>query len=93
MFWKRLTVIVSGVMAVLAIHSIVFGVGVFSLGAVIFLTWAAIVFLSLRFNEFYWADQASSPGAPDIVMEGNTELSVLKEVISHPMPAAEASTN
>lgn len=49
---------------------------IFSIGAVIFifLTWATIVFLSLRFSELYRADQASSKLAPDIVMEGNTEV-------------------
>jgi len=49
---------------------------IFSIGAVIFifLTWATIVFLSLRFSELYRTDQASSKLAPDIVMEGNTEV-------------------
>ena len=49
---------------------------IFSIGAVIFifLTWATIVFLSLRFSELYRTDQASSKFAPDIVMEGNTEV-------------------
>lgn len=54
---------------------------IFSIGAVIFifLTWAVIVFLSLRFNEIYRVDQAASAGAPDIVMEGNTEVLVAGE--------------
>ena len=53
-------------------------VWIFSIGAVIFifLTWATIVFLSLRFSELYRADQASAEGAPDIIMEGNTEVLV-----------------
>lgn len=56
-------------------------VWIFSIGAVIFisLTWATIVFLSLRFSELYRADQASSPGAPDIIMEGNTEVLAAKD--------------
>ena len=54
---------------------------IFSIGAVIFifLTWAVIVFLSLRFNALYRADQAASTGAPDIIMEGNTEVLVTGE--------------
>jgi len=54
---------------------------IFTIGAVIFifLTWATIVFLSLRFSELYRLDQASAPGAPDIVMEGNTEVLVSKD--------------
>lgn len=54
---------------------------IFSIGAVIFmfLTWATIVFLSLRFSALYRVDQASSPGAPDIVMEGNTEILAPKD--------------
>jgi hypothetical protein len=54
---------------------------IFSIGAVIFifLTWATIVFLSLRFSELYRIDQASSEGAPDIVMEGNTEVLIPKD--------------
>jgi hypothetical protein len=57
-------------------------VWIFSIGAVIFifLTWATIVFLSLRFSQLYRADQASGAGAPDIVMEGNTEVLVTKDV-------------
>ena len=53
-------------------------VWIFSIGAVIFifLTWATIVFLSLRFSQIYRADQAAAEGAPDIVMEGNTEVLV-----------------
>ena len=53
-------------------------VWIFSIGAVIFifLTWATIVFLSLRFSELYRADQAAADGAPDIMMEGNTEVLV-----------------
>ena len=53
-------------------------VWIFSIGAVIFifLTWATIVFLSLRFSELYRADQAAAEGAPEIVMEGNTEVLV-----------------
>lgn len=56
-------------------------VWIFSIGAVIFifLTWATIVFLSLRFSEIYRADQASASGAPDIVMEGNTEVLIAPE--------------
>lgn len=51
-------------------------VWIFSIGAVIFifLTWATIVFLSLRFSEIYRTDQAAAAGAPDIVMEGSTEV-------------------
>ncbi len=51
-------------------------VWIFSIGAVIFifLTWATIVFLALRFNELYRADQAAAPGSPDIVMEGDIEV-------------------
>ena len=51
-------------------------VWIFSIGAVlfIFLTWATIVFLSLRFSQLYRSDQASSAHGPDIVMEGNTEV-------------------
>ena len=54
---------------------------IFSIGAVIFifLTWATIVFLSLRFDAIYRVDQASSSGAPKIVMEGNTEVLVSGE--------------
>ncbi|NNC93850.1 MAG: hypothetical protein HKN80_15305 [Acidimicrobiia bacterium] len=54
---------------------------IFSIGAVlfIFLTWATIVFLSLRFSELYRVDQASSAGAPEIIMEGNTEVLTTKE--------------
>ena len=53
-------------------------VWIFSIGAVIFifLTWATIVFLSLRFSELYRADQAAAEGAPDIIMEGNIEVLV-----------------
>ena len=53
-------------------------VWIFSIGAVIFifLTWATIVFLSLRFSELYRADQAAAAGAPEIVMEGNVEVLV-----------------
>ena len=49
---------------------------IFSIGAVIFifLTWAVIVFLSLRFSELYRVDQAASSGGPDIIMEGNVEV-------------------
>lgn len=56
-------------------------VWIFTIGAVIFifLTWATIVFLSLQFSEIYRTDQASAEGAPDIVMEGNTEVLVNKE--------------
>lgn len=56
-------------------------VWIFSIGAVIFifLTWATIVFLSLRFSEIYRVDQAAAEGAPDIVMEGNTEVLVAPE--------------
>lgn len=54
---------------------------IFSIGAVIFifLTWATIVFLSLRFSELYRIDQASAAGAPDIIMEGNTEVLAPKQ--------------
>ena len=57
-------------------------VWIFSIGAVIFifLTWATIVFLSLRFSELYRADQAAADGAPDIIMEGNTEVLVTERV-------------
>ena len=53
-------------------------VWIFSIGAVIFifLTWATIVFLALRFSELYRVDQAASSGAPDIIMEGDTEVLV-----------------
>ncbi len=56
-------------------------VWIFSIGAVIFifLTWATIVFLSLRFSELYRIDQASAAGAPDIIMEGNTEVLAPKQ--------------
>ena len=58
-------------------------VWIFSIGAVIFifLTWATIVFLSLRCNEIYRTDQASEPGAPDIVMEGTTEVLIAPESV------------
>ena len=51
-------------------------VWIFSIGAVIFiaLTWATIVFLSLRFTDIYMADQAAADTGPDIVMEGTTEV-------------------
>ena len=54
---------------------------IFSIGAVIFifLTWATIVFLSLRFSELYRIDQASAEGGPDIIQEGNTEILVAPE--------------
>ena len=58
-------------------------VWIFSIGAVIFifLTWATIVFLSLRFSELYRIDQAKSEGGPDIIMEGNTEVLVAPESV------------
>ncbi|MDJ0923220.1 MAG: hypothetical protein QNJ77_01555 [Acidimicrobiia bacterium] len=48
----------------------------FSIGAVlfIFLTWATLMFLYLRFNEVYRLDQANSPGDLEIVMDGNVEV-------------------
>lgn len=51
-------------------------VWIFSIGAGIFigLTWATIVFLSLRFTEIYLADQAAADTGPSIVMEGTTEV-------------------
>jgi len=53
-------------------------VWIFSIGAVIFifLTWATIVFLALRFSDLYRVDQAAATGAPDIIMEGDTEVLV-----------------
>ena len=58
-------------------------VWIFSIGAVIFifLTWATIVFLSLRFSELYRIDQAASEGGPEIIQEGNTEVLVAPESV------------
>ena len=48
----------------------------FSIGAVlfIFLTWATLVFLYLRFNDVYRVDQAKPADGPEILTEGNVEL-------------------
>ncbi len=55
-------------------------IAIFSIGAVlfIFLTWATMMFLYLRFNDVYRVDQAQTTEGPEIRMEGNVEL------LSHP---------
>ena len=59
-------------------------VAIFSVGAVlfIFLTWATVMFLYLRFNQVYRRDEAASTGA-EIVEEGNLEL------LTKPPPSTE----
>jgi hypothetical protein len=48
----------------------------FAVGSIvfIFLTWATLMFLYLRFNDVYRSDQAQTSGGPEIVAEGNLEL-------------------
>lgn len=48
----------------------------FSIGAVlfIFLTWATMMFLYLRFNDVYRIDQAATAVGPEIMVDGNVEL-------------------
>lgn len=55
----------------------------FSIGSVlfIFVTWATMMFLYLRFNTVYRTDQATADG-PEILTEGNVEL------LSTPKPAS-----
>jgi hypothetical protein len=50
-------------------------IAIFSIGSIlfIFLTWATVMFLYLRFNQLYRRDEATAPGA-EIVEEGNLEL-------------------
>jgi hypothetical protein len=62
------------------------GLRVFSLYAFMFLTGATILYLSLRFNEFYWADQASSSDSPDVVMKGDTDAARSQGTDKAPMP-------
>ena len=56
---------------------------IFSIGAVIFifLTGATILFMYFRFNDVYRVDQAADPAAPEIVMDGNTEVFASREVV------------
>lgn len=51
-------------------------IAIFSVGAIlfIFLTWATMMFLYLRFNDVYRTDQAATRDGPEILMDGNVEL-------------------
>jgi hypothetical protein len=51
-------------------------VALFGIGSIvfIFLTWATLMFLYLRFNDVYRTDQANSETGPDTAVEGNLQL-------------------